>query len=213
MTLRSQLSVAALSLLISCGTSASLIAQSAPQEAITASQLKTLLTETKTIKAEKAETQSMLKARYQQLPNWFPPTLRSMIGGSVTSTNPLKTDLPIYQKYLSKTQADQLILFFQGPAGEAVAAHLPPQASQPTPPADLAALVTARLNQLDPQQQAAVGETVTVFQAALPKIRDDQGTAFDAAFDKAKSEVITAHQSEYSAAASGNDNPGTSLAH
>jgi hypothetical protein len=193
------------------GVSIPLSAQTspAPSEAITADQLKTLLNETKFIKAEKAETQRMLNARNKELPEWFPPTLRGFIAGKVTSANPVKVDLPIYQKYLTKQQADQLILFFQGPAGDAVASHLVSQAS----PADLAPLVTARINQLDAQQQAPISETVAAYLVARPKIRNDQGLAFDAAYDSAKTDVISQHQTEYSAAASGNGSPSSSLAH
>ena len=211
MTFRKQLSVVALSLLTLSGLSASLKAQ-VVADPIDANQLKTLLNETKAIKAEKTQTQSMLKARYKQLSEWFPPTLRAMIGGQVSSINPIKSDLPIYQKYISKTQADQLILFFQTPAGDAVAAKLPPQATQAASAADLTPLIDARINQLDPAQQAAIRETVTAYQAALPRIRDDQGTAFDAAFDTSKAAIITAHKAEYDAA-SGGTGVGGSLAH
>jgi hypothetical protein len=213
MKLRNQLSLVALSLLVLGSVSPSISAQAAPQEAINANQLKTLLNETKAVKADKVETNRMLQARFKQLPDWFPSTLKSLISGQISSVNPVKFDLPIYQKYISKTQADQLILFFQGPAGDAVAAHLPPQAAQPASPAELAPLITARLSQLDAQQQAAIGETVAAYQAALPKIRTDQGTAFDLAFDNAKATVISQHEAEYSSAASGNSNPGSSLAH
>jgi hypothetical protein len=212
MTPRTQLTTVALALLTLSGLTVSLIAQSA-SEPINAAQLKTLLNETKVIKAEKAQTQSMLKERQKQLPEWFPPTFRGIIGGQVSSVNPVKGDLPIYQKYITKDQADQLILFFQGPAGDAVASKLPPVAQQAATPAELDPLITARISQLDAAQQPGIKDTVTAYQAALPKIRTDQGMAFDAAYDKAKSDVIAAHQSEYDAAATGNGGPGSSLSH
>lgn len=89
-----------------------------PDHPVTEEQLRTYFTVCHVSPVSRQLTHEKLEAQRQQLPPWYPQPIWDEIEDAVDKIDMPGLALPIYQKYISETDANMMIQMFASPQGQ-----------------------------------------------------------------------------------------------
>jgi len=199
------------------GPSTSSAVVTPPDHPITREQLQRLLTTSKLFEVMKQYIQKTLPQRMKSLPAWVPSAISAEIEAKIESIDLVENDLPIYQKYVSQDQAEDMILFLQGDTGEQIARRMSrgvlqalesglkgsaaeEKALQIEDNQDIQALYLKRFKELSPEIQGRVFSNFLSLSSAWKNIDDEQERAFRQKQIQIIQSVSQEHKTELQAA-------------
>jgi len=147
------------------------------------------------------------------LPAWFPQTVWDEVVRKVLAVDLTEVYLPVYQKYLGADTVSALTLLYQGPTGEEIARissrriMAAIQNGSKGYSADMQgadtmaangedALVSKRIKELTPEQQARFIKAEALLKPVLQQLDNEQNAAFSRKVNEVWKATLTAHNAE-----------------
>jgi len=188
-------------------------ATAAPEHPITLEQLRTLVQQERAIEPMKQLTLQEAERQRKTLPPWFPSSVWDAVEKRIMAIDIPAVLLPTYQRYLSRENADAMILFFQGPRGAQIAEHFTQREAASAYSGTSGAATTARaldetsrsgdiglaakrMSELSPEDQKRVFDAKQVVVNTWKAISDETAVFYDNLVNNEIQNEIAAHNRE-----------------